>query len=73
MEGFQGRSTHIVASLLRLVALLVLLGLLLVWLTLLIVECLPSLTEDLANLAWIVDSCSVGVTDNERGWGTYQS
>ena len=51
MGDFQCGSTHVVAGLLRLVTLLVLLGLLLVRLTLLIVECLPSLTEDLADLA----------------------
>ncbi len=51
MEEFECRSAHIVASLLGLVTLLVLLGLLLIRLTLLVVECLPSLTENLADLA----------------------
>lgn len=44
------RCTHVVAGLLVLVALLVRLGLCLIRLALLGIECLPSLTEDLADL-----------------------
>ncbi len=48
-----GCRTHSVAGLLALIALFVRLGLPLVRLTLFGVECLPSLSEDLADLAYI--------------------
>ena len=57
-------STYVVGRLFILIALLVLSSLGLVWSTLLVVQRLPSLAEDLANLA-CVDAVSVCSTETE--------
>ena len=50
-NAYRPISTYVVASFLILISLLVLSSLGLIWSTLLLVQCLPSLTEDLADLA----------------------
>lgn len=54
MQDGPDRSTHVIALFLALITFLIALGFVIVGLALLGVQCLPSLAEDLTNLAYDV-------------------